>query len=67
MNGSNHLGETDRRPVHVCPVCLRKLHYAIGFDPHARYRALEKVFRKNRLGPEADWVRGRAEAIEAAR
>ncbi len=66
MNGSNHLDETDRRPVHLCPVCLRKLHYAVGFDPDRRYRDLERFFRKNKLGPEADWVRGRAEAIEAA-
>jgi archaemetzincin len=28
MNGSNHLEETDRRPQHPCPVCLRKLHHA---------------------------------------
>lgn len=66
MNGSNHLDETDRRPVNLCPVCLRKLQYAIGFDPGRRYRDLERFFRKNKLGPEADWVRGRAEAVEAA-
>jgi archaemetzincin len=67
MNGSNHLEETDRRPPHLCPVCLRKLHYAIGFDPDKRYRDLERFFRKNKLGPEADWVRARAEAIESRR
>jgi archaemetzincin len=66
MNGSNHLEETDRRPAHLCPVCLRKLHYAVGFDPARRYRDLERVFRASKLGPEADWVRARAEAIEAA-
>ena len=66
MNGSNHLEETDRRPAHLCPVCLRKLHYAVGFDPARRYRDLERVFRDGKLGPEADWVRARAEAIEAA-
>lgn len=66
MNGSNHLAETDRRPAHLCPVCLRKLHYAVGFDPDRRYRDLERFFRGQALGPEADWVRGRAEAIEAA-
>jgi len=66
MNGSNHLDETDRRPPHLCPVCLRKLHYAVGFDPQRRYRDLERVFRASKLGPEADWVRGRAEAIAAA-
>ena len=36
MNGSNHLQESDSRPLHVCPVCLRKLHYSIGFDPVKR-------------------------------
>lgn len=66
MNGSNHLDETDRRPAHLCPVCLRKLHYAVGFAPDRRYRDLERFFRRSKLGPEADWVRGRAEAIEAA-
>ncbi len=27
MNGSNHLQETDRAPLHFCPVCLRKIHH----------------------------------------
>jgi len=41
MNGSNHLAESDRRPLHVCPVCLRKLQWSIGLDVLARYTALE--------------------------
>jgi archaemetzincin len=45
MNGSNHLSESDRRPLHLCPVCLRKLQWSIGFDVLERYRALEKVCR----------------------
>src|SRR5437588_7335483 len=28
MNGSNHLAESDRRPLHLCPVCLRKLQWS---------------------------------------
>ena len=32
MNGSNHLAESDRRPLHLCPVCLRKLQWSVGFD-----------------------------------
>jgi len=31
MNGSNHLEESDARPMHLCPVCLRKLQFSIGF------------------------------------
>ena len=43
MNGSNHLDEADSRPLFLCPVCLRKLHHAVGFDPVARYEAIEKA------------------------
>src|SRR5213075_2686902 len=42
MNGSNHLAEADRRPLHLCPVCLRKLQWSIDFDLLKRYSALEE-------------------------
>ena len=40
MNGSNHLEETKRRPMALCPVCLRKLHYNLNFDILERYKAI---------------------------
>lgn len=40
MNGSNYRKESDRRPLALCPVCLRKLHWAVGFDPQRRYQDL---------------------------
>ncbi|XP_005350705.1 archaemetzincin-2 isoform X1 [Microtus ochrogaster] len=40
MQGSNHLEESDRRPLNLCPICLRKLQCAIGFSIVERYRAL---------------------------
>ncbi|XP_076856539.1 archaemetzincin-2 [Brachyhypopomus gauderio] len=40
MQGSNHLEESDRRPMDVCPICLRKLQSAIGFKIADRYKAL---------------------------
>ncbi|XP_028376839.1 archaemetzincin-2 isoform X1 [Phyllostomus discolor] len=40
MQGSNHLEEADRRPLHLCPICLRKLQCAIGFNIIERYKAL---------------------------
>ena len=43
MNGSNHDEEALKRPVILCPVCLRKLQCVIGFDPLKRYQELEKV------------------------
>ncbi|XP_038184829.1 archaemetzincin-2 isoform X2 [Arvicola amphibius] len=40
MQGSNHLEESDRRPLNLCPICLRKLQCAIGFSIVERYKAL---------------------------
>ena len=38
MQGSNHLEEADRRPLNLCPICLRKLQCAIGFSTVERYK-----------------------------
>ncbi|XP_072795574.1 archaemetzincin-2 isoform X2 [Vicugna pacos] len=40
MQGSNHLEEADRRPLNLCPICLRKLQSAVGFSIEERYKAL---------------------------
>ena len=56
MNGSNHLVESDRRPLHLCPVCLRKLEWSIGFDVVERYASLGNVTRKARFMDEAEWL-----------
>jgi archaemetzincin len=57
MNGSNHLVESDRRPLHLCPVCLRKLQLCTGFDVVERYASLERVTRESSLIDEAEWLR----------
>jgi len=44
MNGSNHLQESDARPIHLCPVDLRKHHYSIGFDIVERYKKLQQFY-----------------------
>jgi archaemetzincin len=64
MNGSNHLAETDRRPPHACPICLRKLHHVIRFDVHARYAALERVYGEAGFEAERRWTRDRMSEIE---
>ena len=56
MNGSNHLEELDREPMHLCPVCLRKLHLATDFDPTTRYKRLSKHYRTQKLHDQALWV-----------
>ena len=63
VNGSNHLAESDRRPLHVCPVCLRKLHHSTGFDVTTRYRGLYDFYRKVGFDDDARWVKERLEFI----
>jgi len=63
MNGSNHLAESDRRPLHLCPVCLRKLQWSVGFDVLARYTALEQFNRSAGFSDEAEWLKARIKEI----
>src|SRR6266581_2970570 len=64
MNGSNHLVEADRRPLHLCPVCLRKLQWSIGFDVVKRYSALGGIDRANGFTDEADWLMRRLKYLQ---
>lgn len=63
LNGSNHLQESDARPLSVCPICLRKLHFSIGFDVLDRYRKLLIFYRKIGFDRDAGWVAKRVEKI----
>ncbi|MFH1238944.1 MAG: archaemetzincin, partial [bacterium] len=66
MCGSNSLEESDRRPLHLCPVCLRKLQWNIGFNVIKHYEDLEKFYRTNGLTAEADWIKNRLAKINPA-
>jgi archaemetzincin len=59
FNGSNHLAESDARPMHACPVDLRKLHRSIGFDVARRYADLYRFYRKAGFDDEAAWTKDR--------
>jgi len=63
VNGSNHLAETDARPMHLCPVDLRKLQRAAGFDVVERYRRLHAFCVEAGLEDEAKWLEGRLKTI----
>lgn len=65
MNGANHLEEADTTPMDLCPVCLRKLHHAIGFDPVKRYEKMMAFDAANDLKLEAEWIERRIEVIRA--
>lgn len=57
LNGSNHLAESDARPMHLCPVDLRKLQWSVGFDVVERYRRLQSVSERAGFADEARWYK----------
>jgi archaemetzincin len=59
MNGSSSLAESDRRPLHLCPIDLRKLQWLIGFDFAERYDRLQQFWRTAGEPQEAAWAAGR--------
>ena len=65
MNGSNHLDESDRRPLHLCPVDLRKLHHSIGFDINKRYADLLTFAHRAGFNDEAEWLDKRLRTLAA--
>lgn len=56
MNGSNGLEETDAQPQHLCPVCLRKLHFNVQFNPVTRYEELNKFYKAHEWDNETRWT-----------
>lgn len=63
VNGSNNLDESDSRPMQLCPVCLRKLHSTIGFDPVERDRRLIDVYQQLGFVNEAEWIKHRLQTV----
>jgi archaemetzincin len=63
-NGSNHLQESDLRPLSLCALCLRKLQSIIRFDAAARYHRLQQFYRNVGFISEQDWVTRRLKKIE---
>ena len=55
MNGSNHQEERDRRLLHLCPVCLRKLCWNLQAEPVAYLGKLKDFCQRHDLGPEKVW------------
>ena len=64
MNGSNHLAESDARPLHLCPVDLRKLYDSVRFDVVDRYRRLLAFSREVGFADEAHWLAQRLASLQ---
>jgi archaemetzincin len=63
MNSSNYLAESDARPMHLCPVGLRKLQHSVGFDVVAWNQRLRDVYERLGFTDEARWLRERSATI----
>jgi len=63
MNGVADLDELDRTPLHLCPVCQRKLHLVADIDPLAQHRALLPVLVRLGLDEEVRWLRRRIRVL----
>jgi archaemetzincin len=64
MSGTNHLAETDRRPLDGCPECMSKVAWAMNYDPADRYKTLAKFWRKNGRSDEAKRMEEMALSVE---
>lgn len=65
VNGSNSLEESDRGPMHLCPVCLRKLHHSVGFKIIGRYEALLKQYERLGFETESKWLKQRLRFLKS--
>lgn len=64
MSGTNHIGETDRRPIDACPECMAKICWLSDITTAERYRMLAEFCRKNGLTSEADEFDRKAKAVQ---
>jgi hypothetical protein len=67
MNGSNHQEERDAKPLHPCPVCLRKLCWNLRVEPVAYLLELKAFCQRNRLDPESGWYERALAALATGR
>lgn len=66
MNGSGHLEEDFRQPMHLCPVDLHKLQTLVGFNVLTRYENLLKFYQHHGMNEEAEWISRRIDFIKNA-
>ncbi|MBN1395069.1 MAG: hypothetical protein JW959_08605 [Pirellulales bacterium] len=64
MCGCNHLGESDRRPLRLCPHCLAKLCHATGADPIKRFESLIEFYNKHGFEEEREFCEKSLELIK---
>ena len=63
MSGTNHVLETDRRPLDNCPECVAKLLWAMDYDAVERYEKLANFWKKEGWPAEERLMRNKAKAV----
>jgi archaemetzincin len=63
MSGSNHLKETDSRPIDACPECMAKICWMAATGPHQRYSRLESFAARHGLVKEREEFARKATAV----
>ncbi len=66
MSGANHLGETDRRPLDVCPEDMAKIAWAMKYDPKLRYQNLARFWELQRSDNLAGDFKDKEKAVSDA-
>ncbi len=64
MQGSNHLEESDRQPLGLCPQCHAKLLFATGCRPAKRFKDLAKFCHDNGMKEEAKYFELALEKVQ---
>lgn len=63
MSGTNHLAETDRRPIDACPECTAKILWANSLDAAIRYEKLSEFANKHGFIDESRAFEEKKQAI----
>jgi archaemetzincin len=63
MSGTNHLAETDRRPLDTCPECTMKIAWGMNYPLADRYKNLAEFWRKQNRPDEQKRMLEKANAI----
>ena len=64
MSGTNHLAETDRRPIDACPECMAKIAWVTKRSPAERYERLIGFARRNKLSQAAADFEKKLKAVQ---
>ncbi len=63
MSGTNHLAETDRRPLDTCPECTMKIAWGMNYPLAERYKKLAEFWRKQGRSEEQKLMLEKADAV----